>query len=69
MNDADKWREVEGIIKAQLKYVRRAWRVNLTVKYKAAAAPIDASAVPINAFTAPIDMFTDARKAEITAVV
>ena len=69
MNDADEWRKVEGIIEAQSKYVRRAWRVDLTVKYKAAAAPIDASAVLINASTAPIDASTDARKAEITAVV
>ena len=69
MNNADEWREVEGIIEAQLKYVRRAWRVDLTVKYKAAAAPIDASAVPIDVSTVPIDASTDARKAEITAVV
>jgi len=44
VNDADEWREVEGIIQAQSKYVRKAWRVNLTVKYKATTAPVDASA-------------------------
>jgi hypothetical protein len=43
VNDVDKWRKVKGIIEAQLKYVRRVWRVNLIVKYKAATAPIDAS--------------------------
>ena len=42
--------------------MRKAWRVNLTVKYKAAAAPIDAS-------TAPVDASADAKTAEITAVV
>ena len=60
---------VEGIIKAQLKYIRKAWRVNLTVKYKAAAAPIDASAVPIDTSAVPIDASADARTAKITAVI
>ena len=56
--------------------MRKAWRVDLTVKYKAAAVPVDASAAPINASTAPIDVstalidvFTDARNAEITAFI
>jgi len=40
LNDVDEWREVEGIIEAQLKYVRRAWRVNPTVKYRAATTPV-----------------------------
>ena len=44
VNNADEWREVEEIIEAQSKYGRKAWRVYLTVKYKAAAAPADASA-------------------------
>ena len=43
VNNIDKWREVEGIIEAQLKYIRRAQRVNLTVKYKAATIPVNAS--------------------------
>jgi hypothetical protein len=46
VNDADEWRKIEGIIEAQSKYVRKAWRVDLIVKYKAAAAPIDASTAP-----------------------
>ena len=44
VNNADEWREVEGIIETVSKYGRKAWRVYLTVKYKAAAAPADASA-------------------------
>jgi hypothetical protein len=55
VNDADKWRKVEGIIEIQLKYARKAFWVNLTVRYKTAAAAIDAS--------------TEARDAEIAAAV
>ena len=56
--------------------MRKAWRVDLTVKYKAAAvptdasaAPIDASAAPIDVSAAPIDASADARNAEITALI
>jgi len=56
LNNVDEWREVEGIIEAQLKYVRRAWRVNPTVKYRAATTPVDASANARDAnFTAAIN--------------
>lgn len=55
VNDADEWRKVEGIIETQSKYVRKAFQVNLTVKYKTAAAPVDAS--------------TEAKNTEIAAAV
>ena len=55
VNDADKWREVEGIIDTQSKYARKAFWVNLIVKYKTAAAPVNAS--------------TKAKGAEFTAAV
>jgi hypothetical protein len=55
VNDADEWREVEGIIETQSKYARKAFRVDLTVRYKTAAAAVDAS--------------TEARDAEIAAAV
>ena len=55
VNNVDKQREVEGIIKAQLKYVRRVQRVNLIVKYKAT--------------TAPINVFTNARDANFTTAI
>jgi len=55
VNNVDKWCEVEGIIEAQSKYVRKAWRVDLIVKYKAATAPVDA--------------FADTKNAEIAAAV
>ena len=44
VNDADEWHKVEGIIETQSKYVRKAFWVDLIIKYKTAAAPIDASA-------------------------
>ena len=49
--------------------MRKAWRVDLTVKYKAAAVPVDASAAPIDASAIPVDTSADAKTAEITAVV
>ena len=41
-NNIDEQYKIKGIIEVQLKYIRKAWRVNLTVKYKAAAVPINA---------------------------
>ena len=41
VNDADKWRKMEGIIETQLKYIRKAFWVDLIVKYKTAAAPVN----------------------------
>ena len=49
--------------------MRKAWRIDLTVKYKAATAPIDASAAPIDTSAPPVDAFADAKTAEITVVV
>ena len=43
VNNLNKWRKVEGIIDTQLKYARKAFWVDLTVKYKTTAAPINAS--------------------------
>ena len=43
INNTDKQHKVEGIIEAQLKYIKRAQRVNLIVKYKAATAPVNTS--------------------------
>ena len=43
VNNADKWREVKGIIKIQLKYARKAFWVNFIVKYKTAAVPLNVS--------------------------
>ena len=48
--------------------MRRAWRVDLTVKYKAATAPVDASANARDAdFTAAIDAALQARGIPIKA--
>jgi hypothetical protein len=55
VNDLDKWRKVEGIIDTQSKYMRKAFWVNLTVKYKTTAVPVDAS--------------TEARDAELATAV
>ena len=55
VNNIDKWRKVEGIIDTQLKYVRKAFWVNLIVKYKTATIPVNAS--------------TKARGAKFTAAV
>ena len=55
VNNVDEWREVEGIIETQSKYARKAFRVDLIVKYKTAAEAINAS--------------TKARDAEIAAAV
>ena len=56
--------------------MRKAWRVDLIVKYKAAAVLVDASAAPIDASAAPIDMSAvpinvsaDAKNAEFTVFV
>jgi len=62
VNDADEWREVEGIIETESKYARKAFRVNLIVKYKTAAAPVNASTEARGAeFTAAVDAAVDAR--------
>ena len=56
VNNADEWHKVEGIIEAQLKYMRRVWRVDFTVKYKAVTAPVDMSAnIRDTDFTAAIN--------------
>ena len=56
VNNIDKQHKVEGIIEAQLKYIRRAQRVDFIVKYKAVTAPINASANARDAnFTAAIN--------------
>ncbi len=49
--------------------MRKAWRVDLTVKYKAAAVLIDASAAPINAFAAPINAFTNTKNVKFIMFV
>ena len=43
VNNVDKQYKVKGIIKAQLKYIKKIWRVNLIVKYKTATIPVNMS--------------------------
>ena len=49
--------------------MRKAFWVNLIVKYKAITIPINASTVPINASATPINISTNTRTAEITIVI
>ena len=55
VNNLNKQYKVEGMIKVQLKYIKKAQRVNLIVKYKA--------------ITVPINIFTNTKHAKIAAFI